>query len=63
MKQLFNWGSHLAAIAGLLGCLFAGIASLGGGDQLFGYDVKTIFLVGIGGLVFACLLRLYYMSE
>ncbi len=62
MKTMFNWVSHIAALAGILGCLIAGTASVMGQQTISGYDVKTVFLVGIAGMVLACLLRLYYMS-
>ncbi len=62
MKGMFNWVSHLAALVGTLDCLIAGIASVIGQQTISGYDVKTVFLVGIAGMVLACLLRLYHMS-
>ncbi len=62
MKTMFNWVSHIAALAGILDCFIAGTASVMGQQTISGYDVKTVFLVGIAGMVLACLLRLYYMS-
>lgn len=62
MKTLFDWGSHIVALLGILGCVIAGLFSLTGGTSLAGYDIDTIFMLGIGGMVMACLLRLYYMS-
>ena len=62
MKGMFNWVSHLAALVGTLGCLIAGVVSVIGQQTISGYDVKTVFLVGMAGMVLACLLRLYYMS-
>jgi len=62
MKQLFDWGSHVAALLGFLVCLAAGLLGLTGWGSVFGYDINTFFLLGVGGMVLACLLRLYHMS-
>ncbi|MCB1662339.1 MAG: hypothetical protein H6995_03595 [Pseudomonadales bacterium] len=62
MKQLFGWGSHVAALLGFLVCLAAGILGLTNWGSVFGYDIDTVFLVGVAGMVFACLLRLYHMN-
>ena len=63
MKQLFGWGSHVAALLGFLVCLAAGILGLTNWGSVFGYDIDTVFLVGVAGMVFACLLRLTPITE
>lgn len=49
------------SIAGLLGaavCFLAGLARVAGYYYLAGYQSTTIFNVGVGLMVFACLIKL-----
>jgi hypothetical protein len=55
---------HLAltgSIAGLLGaliCFIAGLARVAGYYYLAGYQSTTVFNIGVGLMVFACLVKL-----
>jgi hypothetical protein len=55
---------HLAlagSISGVLGaliCFVAGLARLAGYYYLAGYQSTTVFSVGVGMMVFACLVKL-----
>lgn len=51
----------VGSISGMLGafiCLIAGLARVGGYYYLVGYQSTTVFNVGVGLMVFACLVKL-----
>jgi type IV secretory pathway VirB2 component (pilin) len=56
-KNLVLAGS-VAGILGILTCFIAGLARIAGYYYLAGYQSTTIFNVGIGLMVFACLVKL-----
>jgi hypothetical protein len=58
MHSLFNLTGTLVGLVGALFCLVAGITRLAGAYHLAGLEATTIFLVGTGLMVFACLLKL-----
>jgi len=56
-KNLVLAGS-VAGILGIITCFTAGLARVAGYYWLAGYQSTTIFNVGIGLMVFACLVKL-----
>jgi len=58
MQQLLTLTGTIAAIFGILLCAVSGLARLSGLYHLAGYEATTIFSVGTGVMVFACLVKL-----
>ncbi|MEH6571407.1 MAG: hypothetical protein V7709_20155 [Halioglobus sp.] len=58
MQQLLTLSGHIAAVLGILLCLASGLARVSGSYHLAGYEATTLFLVGVGVMVFACLMKL-----
>ena len=62
MQQLLTLTGTIAAVFGILLCTIAGLARASGVYYLAGYQATTIFAVGTGVMVFACLVKLEVMS-
>ncbi len=58
MKDCINTTGNIAAIAGLLICTISGAARATGNFHLLGYETMTLFNVGVGIMVAACLFKL-----
>lgn len=58
MNDILKTGGNIAAIAGLLLCAISGAARAMGNFHLLGYEAMTLFNVGIGIMVAACLFKL-----
>jgi hypothetical protein len=58
MQQLLSLTSNIAAILGILLCAVSGLARVSGLYYIAGYQSTTIFIVGTGLMVFACLVKL-----
>lgn len=58
MKTITNWLANLSGASGVVICLAAGISRLTGAFHLGGFEASTLFLGGIGLMVFAGLLKL-----
>ena len=56
-KNLVLAGS-ISGILGALICLVAGLARIAGFYYLAGYQSTTLFIAGLGLMVFACLVKL-----
>ncbi len=63
MNKLFNVLASASGLLGVLICAAAGLARLSGSFYLGGYAATTLFMVGIGLMVFACLLKLEALSR
>jgi len=63
MQQLFNYTGNLAGGLGVLLCIVAGLTRLLVGYYLAGYAATTIFSVGTGLMVFACLVKLQTLLD
>lgn len=63
MQQLIIYTGHLAGGAGILLCVAAGLTRLSGGYYLAGYAATTIFSVGTGLMVMACLFKLQTLLD
>jgi len=49
---------RFSATAGLLACLFIGLARLSGAHYILGFEVLTLYQVGIGIILVSILLKL-----
>jgi hypothetical protein len=58
MHQVLNFTGSTTAAIGILLCAISGLARISGFYYLAGYQSTTIFSVGTGLMVFACLIRL-----
>ena len=58
MQQLLTLSGHIAAALGILLCAASGLARLSDSYHLAGYEATTLFMVGIGLMVFACVVKL-----
>ena len=56
-KNLVILGT-LAGIVGALLCMVTGVARVAGYSYVLGYESTTLFILGTGLMVFACLLKL-----
>jgi hypothetical protein len=63
MQQLINYIGHLAGGSGVLLCVAAGLTRLSGNFYLAGYAATTIFSVGTGLMVLACLIKLQALQN
>jgi hypothetical protein len=58
MQQLLTLTGYIAAAFGILLCAVSGLARVSGLYYLAGYQSTTIFTVGTGLMVFACVVKL-----
>jgi hypothetical protein len=63
MMKLIQSLGDAAAILGMLVCLAAGLGRLAHRYSFGGIDVGTLFELGIGLMVFACLAKLQKLLE
>ena len=62
MRQLLTLAGSIAGVLGILLCALAGLARLSGSYYMAGYEATTVFMVGTGIMVFACLIKLELIS-
>ena len=62
MRQLLTLAGTAAGVLGILLCALSGLARLSGSYYLAGYEATTVFMVGTGVMVFACLIKLELLS-
>ncbi len=58
MNNLINLAGSAAGVLGALLCAVAGLARVAGVYHLASFEATTLFTVGTGLMVFACLLKL-----
>jgi hypothetical protein len=63
MLKILKSVADLAGIAGVLLCVFAGLARIMGSFHVGGYESMTLFFIGTGGMVFGILLKLDILSR
>jgi hypothetical protein len=63
MMKLIQSVGDAAGAVGILVCLFAGVARLGGTWSVGGVQIATLFQLGIGLMVFACLAKVQALVE
>ncbi len=64
MQQLIKWSGHAAAVLGILCCLVAVLSRLSGSFYApGGAEAMSVFLLGVGLMVFACLAKLELLLQ
>ena len=63
MQQLLNLAGSIAGVLGILLCAAAGLARISGLYYVAGFESTTIFTVGTGVMVFACLVKLEVLQS
>jgi len=63
LDKLILWVGHVAALLGILLCAISGFARLSGAYLLAGMEAGTLFSLGVGLMVFACLAKLHLLIE
>lgn len=64
MQQLIQWSGNAAAVLGVLCCIVAVLARLSGSYYIAGgTETMTVFLLGVGIMVFACLAKLELLLQ
>ena len=63
MNKLLRVAGDVAAVAGTVLCLVTGAARLIGVYELAGVESIALFTVGVGGMVFACLVKLHLLAR
>ena len=58
MQKLLDYVGSAAGVVGMLLCAVAGFARITGEFYIGGYEATTLFIVGIGIMVFACMAKL-----
>lgn len=59
MQRLLRWSATVTAVLGVLCCAVAALSRLSGAYRVFGGpEVISVFMLGIGLMVFACLATL-----
>jgi len=59
MDVMIRYLGIVSAILGVAVCLLSGLARLLGYYIIAEYELTTLFIVGVGMMVFACVLKLY----
>ena len=62
MNKLFHYLGTASGLLGALICLVSGLTRVSGSFYLGGYAATTLFMAGVGLMVFACLLKLEALS-
>lgn len=58
MYKTLALAGSISGVLGALMCFIAGLARIAGYYYLAGYQSTTVFTVGMGMMVFACLVKL-----
>jgi hypothetical protein len=63
MNGLMGIGGSALGLLGVLACLVAGVTRLMGNSYLAGFEAMTLFNVGMGFMVAACLAKLHVLGQ
>lgn len=63
MQKYLSLAGTVAGLAGALICLFGGMSRVLGMYYIAGFQSTTIFSVGVGLMVFACMVKLDTLIE
>ena len=63
MRKLLGTVASVAGLVGALVCLLAGISRVTGGFHLGGFESMTVFIGGIGLMVFSVVLKLELIHD
>ena len=58
MNKLLHYLGTASGLLGVILCVASGLTRMSGSFYLGGYAATTLFMAGIGLMVFACLLKL-----
>jgi len=59
MDKVWDLGEKLIAVFGVFICIFAGVTRLAGVYHVAGIETITLFIVGMGAMLAAVLLKLH----
>ena len=62
MLKVLGALANLFGVLGVVLCGFSGLVRLAGYYEVFGYELMTLFVGGIGLMVMACLAKLYAIA-
>ena len=62
MNKLISIAGDVAAVVGILMCLLSGGARIFGTYTIAGLGTMALFTLGIGIMVFACLVKLHLLT-
>ena len=62
MNKLIGISGNVAAVAGVLLCVLTIAARILGAYEMAGIDMISLFTVGTGMMVFACLAKLHVLT-
>ena len=62
MQQLLSLTGSIAGVIGILLCALSGLARAFGLFWIAGYEASSLFSLGTGIMVFACLVQLHLLS-
>ncbi len=63
MLRTIEFVANIAGLAGILLCLVSGVARITGQYHVAGFEAMTLFVSGVGLMVFACLLKLELLTR
>ncbi len=63
MNQLLTVAGTASGILGALICLVSGLSRITGSFYVADFAATTLFMVGVGLMVFACLVKLELLSR
>ena len=63
MSQLLTNAGTVAGVLGALICLVAGLARVSGSHYFANLEATTLFMVGVGLMVFSCMVKLELLSR
>ena len=63
MNQLLTVAGTASGILGALICLVSGLSRITGGFYVADFAATTLFMVGVGLMIFACLVKLEALSR
>lgn len=63
MKLAILWSGNVAAVLGVILCVVSGVVRVSGVHALAGVELRTLFMVGVGFMVLACLAKIHLLSD
>lgn len=63
MDALLDRGGSVLGVLGVILCVLAGVVRLLGSYAVLGFDMFTLFNVGMGLMVTACLAKLHLLTR
>ena len=63
MDKIIALGGNAVGLAGVLLTVVAGVARVSGHYHLFGFEVMTLFVGGMGLMLIGCLAKLHILTN